>query len=982
MTGTHNDRAAGTGATSGGGQGRAVGDVLGARFRLHELLGRGGFGEVWRASELLPDGTVVRQVALKLLGLQPGADWSREAKVLASLRHPSLVTVYSAGILDAPVPLPFVAMELLEGKTLAAVSEQRRRIPWRRALSWMTEVAKALDHIHEKGIVHLDLKPANLLLVDDVVRVLDFGIAQSGDDSSTPVFADAPTMQDAGSLGSLGTGALLALDDLGGLPTAPLRKAPAIVGTPGYMAPEVYEGKPPTPAADAYALGACLFELLTGVLPQRIAATVPQAVDPASLMALSADLRRATVQGDLADLRALDEHVPQGIVALVHQLLSLDPVKRVPRSAGSLGALLAATRERPFGVPVPPYRGLRAYGREAEGSLFGRSEDAARLAAELARSPLLVLQGASGSGKSSLAVAGVVPCLARAFADGRDDWIAVVVRPYVDLAAALRKARDALDELAPRVGLVLVVDQLEELVTQREPAEQDAFAKQLADLVGRCQPGNGLRVLATLREDFTTRVAAQDALAGLLRDAVRFVPPPSAGSVRDIVVTPLSLVGVSLDDERPIVDDVLRELRAGEGRLPLVSFALTEWYETQKNGALTAEAWRAIGGVAGALTRHADAILAALPEASVAVARDLFLRLVTPEGTRARVLESDLRALSPLHGSVLDAFLGARLVALEDSAVSISHEALLATWPVLHQWVEGERADRTEAAALEAAAKTHARAPVAEKPELLLTGLRLDRAKDLVKRRPDLSAPYLAIVKQSSARAWRQRWTRNAAGFLLFAVALGAGFYYTDERRLNEEYEKKLRDNMVQLQGEYARKAAAEKKALESVALLGKESEATKEKLGSCQATLVRQEREHRSALANRFPLDSLEHRVITFLLQWEHAWNLHDVGLIGSFYASDVEWGKTSVTREEHVTTLDALWKKSPAARLLIGEANVTREKDGIVVRMTREERVDGMSDLSVVRLTVKGDKPGDFQIEGAKVEKVVVASKVVGCK
>lgn len=976
MTGTDKNQRSGPPTSL---RGRSVGDVLGGRFRLHELLGRGGFGEVWRASELLPDGTVVRQVALKLLGLSPGADWSREAKVLASLRHPSLVTVYSAGILEASPPLPFVAMELLEGKTLAAVSEERKRIPWRRALSWMTEVAKALDHIHEKGIVHLDLKPANLLLVGDVVRVLDFGIAQSGDDTSAPVFVDAPTVQDAS---SLGTGALLALDDGGMLPTAPLRKAAAIVGTPGYMAPEVYEGKPPTPAADAYALGACLFELLTGVLPQRVAATVPQGVDPASLMALSADLRRATVQGDLADLGRLDEHLPRGIAAMVQQLLALDPHKRVPKSVGSLGALLSATRERPYGVPEPPYRGLRAYGREAEGCLFGRSEDAARLASDLAHASLLVLQGASGSGKSSLAVAGVVPCLARAFADGRDDWIAVVVRPYVDIAAALRRAREALGDLSSRIGIVVVVDQLEELVTQHDTARQDAFAEELAALVARCQPGSGLRVLATLREDFTTRVAAKDALAASFRDAVRFVPPPSAGSVRDIVVTPLSLVGVRLDDERPIVDDVLRELRAGEGRLPLVSFALTEWYETRKDGQLTADAWRSIGGVAGALTRHADAILAALPPPSVAVARDLFLRLVTPEGTRARVLEADLRALSPLHDNVLDAFLNARLVALEDSAVSISHEALLATWPVLIEWASGERADRTEAAALEAAARAHARAPAAEKHELLLAGLRLDRAKDLVKRRPDLSAPYLSIVKMSSSRALRDRLTRNGALVLLLAVTIGAGVYYVDERRLNEDYEKKLRDNMVQLQGEYALKAAAEKKALESAAALGKEADSTKEKLTACQATLVRQEREHRSALANRYPLDGIEHRVVTFLIQWEHAWNLHDVGLIGSYYAPEIEWLGVANTREERVTALDALWKRSPTSRLLIGEANVTRDKDSIIVRLTREERVDGMSDLSVMRLVVKGEKPGEFQIESAKIEKVVVASKVVGCK
>jgi serine/threonine protein kinase len=994
---------------------RNAGDVLGARFQLHELLGRGGFGEVWRASELLPDGTAVRQVALKLLGLVPGADWAREAKVLASLRHPSLVTVYSAGILETPDPVPFVAMELLDGKTLSKVSEERRRIPWRRALDWMTEVALALDHIHERGIVHLDLKPANLLLVEDQVRVLDFGIAQSGEDTSAPVFAGrvepvtvdespgksppqnlgaAPSPPTAGTprprpapgpqtAASLGTAALLALEatdtDEGRSPTIPLRKAGLIVGTPGYMAPEIYEGKPPTPAADAYALGACLFELLTGVLPQKIAPTVPHAVDAASFLALSADLRRATVQGDLATLEELDEHLPRGLVELVTQLLALDPTKRVPR--GTLGSVLAATRERPFGVPEPPYRGLRAYGREAEGSLFGRSEDASRLSHELAETPFLVLQGASGSGKSSLAVAGVVPCLARRFADGMDDWIAVVVRPYVNIEAAVRRARTGLGDLAPFVGIVVVVDQLEELVTQREPADQDRFAEELSAFVQDAD--RGIRVLATLREDFTTRVAARDSLASRLPDAVRFVPPPSAGSVRDIVVTPLALAGVTLDDERPVVEDVLRELRAGEGRLPLISFALTEWYETRVDQRLTADGWRSIGGVAGALTRHADAILAALPASSVAVARDLFLRLVTPEGTRARALESELSALSPLHGAVLDAFLRARLLTVEDSAVSISHEALLATWPVLHEWMEGERADRTEASALSASAKAYERAPAAEKHELLLTGLRLDRAKDLVKRRPDLSAPYLSIVKLSASRSLRDRLTRNGALLLVLGAAVGAGVYYSDERRLNEEYEKKLRDNMVQLQGQYAQKAEAERKANEAAAALGKESASQREKLVSCQTTLIRQEREHRAALANRYPLDTLDHRVITFLIQWEHAWNLHDSGTIGSFYAPEVDWVKGGLmSREDQVTVLDNQWKHSPNARMLIGEATVSKSADHVVVRLTRDLRIDGESELAVLRLEVSGDKPGDFQITSGKVEKVVATGKIAGCK
>jgi len=130
----------------------APGDCLDDRFLLVERLGRGGFGDVWRAEELLPDRTPLRTVALKLLqkNAHDAANWAEEAKLLASFRHPSLVTIYAAGVLSKPEPMPFVAMEILEGRTLADVLSERKRVPWRRVLAWARAVAAALDVIHER----------------------------------------------------------------------------------------------------------------------------------------------------------------------------------------------------------------------------------------------------------------------------------------------------------------------------------------------------------------------------------------------------------------------------------------------------------------------------------------------------------------------------------------------------------------------------------------------------------------------------------------------------------------------------------------------------------------------------------------------------------------------------------------------------------------------------------------------------------------
>ena len=148
------------------------GDVFDRRYRLVERLGRGGFGDVWRAEELLPDGAAFREVALKLLtgGFTDVADWGEEAKLLASFRHPSLVTIYAAGVFDrggAGPDVPFVAMELLLGETLADHVRDRGPAPWRRVLAWARDAAAALDVIHPRGVVHLDLKSPNILLARD-----------------------------------------------------------------------------------------------------------------------------------------------------------------------------------------------------------------------------------------------------------------------------------------------------------------------------------------------------------------------------------------------------------------------------------------------------------------------------------------------------------------------------------------------------------------------------------------------------------------------------------------------------------------------------------------------------------------------------------------------------------------------------------------------------------------------------------------------
>lgn len=198
--------------------------VVGGRYRLDALLGRGGTAEVWRAQ----DTALERSVALKLVTVptdESAARAGEEARLLARLSHPGLVPVYDAGTDDRD--RPWVVMELVEGETLADTLKRGPVDPQRTATIGRS-IAEALAYVHAQGLVHRDVKPANVLVGrDGRVRLTDFGIAR---------LVDAARVTSTGMM----------------------------VGTASYLAPEQVAGEPVGPAADVYALGLLLLECLTG----------------------------------------------------------------------------------------------------------------------------------------------------------------------------------------------------------------------------------------------------------------------------------------------------------------------------------------------------------------------------------------------------------------------------------------------------------------------------------------------------------------------------------------------------------------------------------------------------------------------------------------------------------------------------------------------------------------------------------------------
>jgi serine/threonine protein kinase len=217
-----------------------VGEHLG-HYEIHALLGAGGMGEVYRAT----DTRLGREVALKVLPADMAADqerlmrFHREARAAAALNHPNIVTLYSAEEIDG---IHFFTMELVDGRPLDEFLPAEG-FPADRVVELATPLADAIAAAHDKGLVHRDLKPANILVTSDQhVKVLDFGLAK---DIRT-VWQDGHTVTSDG------------------------RTQPGVVmGTPLYMSPEQISGAEVDQRTDVFSLGIILFEMLTGRRPFR-----------------------------------------------------------------------------------------------------------------------------------------------------------------------------------------------------------------------------------------------------------------------------------------------------------------------------------------------------------------------------------------------------------------------------------------------------------------------------------------------------------------------------------------------------------------------------------------------------------------------------------------------------------------------------------------------------------------------------------------
>ncbi len=487
-----------------------------------------------------------------------------------------------------------------------------------------------------------------------------------------------------------------------------------IAGTPLYMAPEIWRGEPGTRRADIYATGVLLYELATGSPPFAEVALqeLPQIVN----------------QRDATPLYSVAPNIEPRLAAIIDRCLRRDPAQRFG-SGDELREALEQLRPNQRAEALPegnPYRGLLAFEAEHRGLFFGRKSEVGTILERLRTDPFVLVVADSGIGKSSLCRAGVLPHVLDGALGGGRSW---VVRSMVpgkkplatlcnELAPLLGLSEEALasklrtdpselgrmlhKQLAADRGVVLFIDQLEEIVTIGAEDEAEIVAAALGYLCSRI---HSVRMLMTVRSDFLARVAALPGLGEELARGLYLLRPLMPERIKEAIVGPAATKGVTFETEE-LVDALANETARTDGGLPLLQFALTALWEVRQGSIITQSALDKIGGVAGALAGHADSVMLSLPEEQRTEARRILMALVTVEGTRARRSDDEL-VRTPAARPALDALVKARLLVARDTGEGVSyevaHEALLKGWAALRKWLDEHRESRAVRQRLEAA---------------------------------------------------------------------------------------------------------------------------------------------------------------------------------------------------------------------------------------------------------------------------------------
>jgi WD40 repeat protein/class 3 adenylate cyclase len=494
---------------------------------------------------------------------------------------------------------------------------------------------------------------------------------------------------------------------------------------------------------------------------------------------LLSETTRALVENELpggTELRDLGEHKLKDLRYPVH-IVQLT-VDGLPSDFPPLKSINTGTE--PPAPGEPPYKGLEFFGESDAGLFFGREQLVVRLADEILEQRFLaVVVGASGSGKSSVVRAGLIPALrgqARTRQDTADTWQVYVMTPTAHpletLAATLTREEASLtataallDDLAreprslhlffkrvllPRLAegptdsqpsrILLVIDQFEELFTLcHDPLEREQFIDNLVTAL-TAPAAQDITLVLTIRADFYAHLAEYPELRELVAKQQEYIGPMNSDELRRAVEEPAKRGGWEF--EPGLVDLILRDVGDEPGALPLLSHALLETWKRRSAHLMTLQGYHDAGGVHGAIAHTAESTYHQLPAEQQQIAKSIFLRLTElgqgTEDTRRRVelreLESGDEDRAQVR-AVLTQLADARLITTAERTVEVAHEALIREWSRLREWLDEDREGLKLHRGLTEAA--HEWELMERDPSVLYRGARLAQAREFATASPN-----------------------------------------------------------------------------------------------------------------------------------------------------------------------------------------------------------------------------------------------------
>jgi WD40 repeat protein len=441
----------------------------------------------------------------------------------------------------------------------------------------------------------------------------------------------------------------------------------------------------------------------------------------------------------LPSIDARGERYPQALQNLVQAL---------GRQTAFSTSQSSLAEEPATALPAPrnPYKGLQAFGIEDAQDFFGRDQLVEELLEKVRQlltidqqkqttSRLLTVLGPSGSGKSSVVMAGVIPKLKQGALPKSEQWtylppivpgkhpleaLALTLAPLFPQRSPVKIMHEDLEDDSARglhlllatyekpsaAHILLVIDQFEELFTQTATEDERRHFVDLL-LTAVTEPDGPLLTVITLRADFYDRPLQYPELGRIIEAHHVTAYPLEARDLRAIIEKPAQLPDVQLTFEEGLVGDLLFDVQGRIGALPLLQFTLDQLFQHREERLLTLHAYQQIGGVRGALAKHAESTYQSLPtENHQRLARALFLRLINPgtveeDATRRRIPLSELVVIDQEKttrlAEVTNAFTKARLLTTNTvagvSTVEVSHEALIQAWVRLQDWLHEARDD-------------------------------------------------------------------------------------------------------------------------------------------------------------------------------------------------------------------------------------------------------------------------------------------------